>query len=244
MKQLTSDCINWIKNYFENTPNCNAVIGISGGKDSTVAAALCKEAIGASRVIGVLMPNGEQRDIKDSYEICNFLGINKLEVNINSVYNEITRSIFNSGLLIKNITEQTRLNLAPRIRMTILYAIAQSINGRVVNTSNLDEGLVGYCTLWGDNVGDFGPLRNLHVSEILEIGDDLEIPYSLVHKETTDEFTGKTDEQQLGFSYLSIEKIYELNAIHSTTEEQQKIMKRIKDTSWKKSIVNIPSFQK
>lgn len=201
-----------IKSYMEYTNGEKAVIGISGGKDSTVTAALCVKALGKINVLGVLMPNGVQYDIQDSIDICNYLGIKYLKINICDAYNSITDYIENELQRLCNlnhITKQTKINLAPRLRMSVLYGVAQSINGgRVMNTTNACEAVVGYGTLWGDTVGDYAPLKYLTVDEILEIGDALGLPKELVYKTPSDGLTGKSDEEILGVSYSDIGKFY------------------------------------
>ncbi len=202
-QKVKDDCVQWIKDFFEkNGPGCNAVLGISGGKDSSIAAALCVEALGADRVIGVLMPNGEQHDIDCAYAICNHLGIKHYLVNIKDAFDGIINS-FPEGL---EITQQTRNNLPPRIRMATLYAISQSCNGRVVNTCNLSEDWVGYSTRYGDSVGDFSPLSRLTVNEVKQIGYLLNVPRNLVDKIPIDGLCGKTDEDNLGFTYAELDR--------------------------------------
>ena len=209
-KKLKNDCIQWIKDWFAaNGPDCNAVIGISGGKDSTVAAGLLVEALGKDRVIGVLMPNGEQNDIDDAIRVCYCLDIKFTVQNIKSIYDEFLRNLeypVDGNIYRIKQTEQTKINLPPRIRMTTLYAVSQSFNGRVVNTCNYSEDFVGYSTRWGDSVGDFAPLGNLLTDEVIAIGDALGLPYDLVHKVPSDGLCGKTDEDNLGFTYEDLNK--------------------------------------
>lgn len=207
-KKIKNDIVQWIRDWFDtNGPECNAVIGISGGKDSTVVAALCVEALGKDRVIGVLMPNGKQSDIDKSYQVVETLDIRSIEVNIHDAYMAILDSIFEGFYDTRsefpnfNISDQTRINLPPRIRMTTLYAISQSVNGRVSNNCNLSEDWVGYSTRWGDSVGDFAPLASLTVSEVKAIGYELGLPEDLIEKVPSDGLCGKTDEDNLGFSY-------------------------------------------
>lgn len=223
VKETTEKLIQWIRNWFEvNGKDCNAVIGISGGKDSTIVAALCVEALGKDRVIGVLMPNGVQKDISDSLEVCNYLGIRKYVVNIDQAVEALKISM---GI---DLSPQSETNLPPRIRMTTLYAISQSNNGRVANTCNLSENYVGYETKFGDGAGDFSPLGNLTVKEVLEIGDYLGLPNHLVHKvpmdglNTNDDGSYVTDEQSLGFSYEELDN-YLLNGVEPENEKFEKI---------------------
>ena len=198
-------CVRWIRDWFEqNGPGCNAVLGISGGKDSSVCAALCAEALGADRVIGVTMPNGEQLDIDDSFRLIAHLGIRKYNVNIGPAFEALMTEV--EERLGGPASKQTRINMAPRLRMTALYAISQSNNGRVVNTCNLSEDWVGYSTRYGDAAGDFSPLGGLTVQEVVAIGKVLGLPTDLVEKAPSDGLTGLTDEDNLGFSYAVLDK--------------------------------------
>ena len=201
--KIKNECVEWIRDFFKNNgPDCNAVIGISGGKDSSVAAALCVEALGKDRVIGVLMPKGEQADIDCSLKLVNHLGIKYFTVNIGETVEALKSALPNDI----EITVQTVTNIPPRVRMTVLYAISQSNNGRVVNTCNLSEDWVGYSTRYGDSVGDFSPLSNLTVAEVKEIGHILGLPEDLVEKVPIDGLCGKTDEENLGFTYAVLDK--------------------------------------
>ena len=212
---IKNDCVNWIREFFEtNGKDCNAVIGISGGKDSSIAAALCVEALGKERVIGVLMPQGEQNDIDMAYMLVNHLGIEHYVVNIKDAVDSILNNIPDSI----ELTPQSRQNLPPRIRMSTLYAISQSRNGRVCNTCNLSEDWVGYSTRYGDSVGDFSPMSNLTVTEVKEIGCLLGLPLELVNKTPIDGLCGKSDEENLGFTYAELDKYIRTGVI----EDQEK----------------------
>ncbi len=201
--KVKNQCVEWIRQFFEeNGKDCNAVIGISGGKDSSVAAALCVEALGADRVIGVLMPCGEQFDISCSYMLVEHLGIKHYVVNIKDAVEGLKSSI-PAGL---ELSQQSLVNLPPRIRMSTLYAVSQSCNGRVVNTCNLSEDWVGYSTRYGDAAGDFSPLCNLTVAEVKEIGRLTGLPDELVDKTPIDGLCGKTDEDNLGFTYAVLDR--------------------------------------
>lgn len=198
-------CVQWIRDWFEeNGPGCNAVLGISGGKDSSVCAALCAEALGAERVIGVTMPNGVQPDIDDSFRLIGHLGIRKYHVNVGPAFEALMKEV--EEQLGGPASRQTRINMAPRLRMTALYAISQSNNGRVVNTCNLSEDWVGYSTRYGDAAGDFSPLGGLTVQEVVAVGKVLGLPLDLVEKAPSDGLTGLTDEDNLGFSYAVLDK--------------------------------------
>ena len=195
----------WIREWFEqNGKGCNAVIGISGGTDSSVVAALCVEALGKDRVFGVLMPQNTQSDIGFAHDLCNCLGIKNCVVDIGSTVDNLLNVIWTrSGI---KISEQTEINLPPRIRMATLYAVSQSMNGRVANTCNLSEDWVGYSTRYGDSVGDFSPLSNITKTEVKEIGKALGLPDELVYKVPSDGLCGKTDEDNLGFTYDVLDK--------------------------------------
>ena len=200
--------VSWIKEFFEiNGKGCNAIIGISGGKDSSVVAALCKEALCKERVIGVLLPNGIQEDIDMANLLIKHLDIRSINVNIKDTYLTLLNSIENATSKTDfELSQQTIINLSPRLRMTILYALSQSLNGRVANTCNLSEDWVGYATRYGDSAGDFAPISSYTVQEVKEIGRVLGLPDILVDKVPSDGLCGKTDEDNLGFSYEILDK--------------------------------------
>ena len=208
-KKVTKELLSWFKNWFlENGKDCNAILGISGGKDSTVAAALCVRALGKDRVIGVLMPNGKQNDISDSHKVCELLDIRNITINIKDVVDTEMELLLKGAKELGHdeLTSQTVINLPPRIRMATLYGISQTMNGRVINTSNLSEDWVGYSTRYGDSAGDVSPLANLTVEEVRKVGLELGLPYELVYKAPSDGLCGKTDEDSLGFTYATIDK--------------------------------------
>lgn len=226
-KKVTEEVTQWIKDFFEkNGKGCNAIVGISGGKDSSVTATLCVKALGKDRVIGVLMPNGEQPDIDIAKKLVDFLGIKYVEVNIseavNGVLNSVKNAKYSNGFDNKEISVQTKINLPPRIRMATLYAVGQSNNGRVANTCNLSEDWVGYSTRYGDAAGDFSPLANLTVAEVKAIGRELGVPSELVDKVPSDGLCGKSDEDNLGFTYAELDK-YLRTGICENAEIKEKI---------------------
>lgn len=238
VETTTQSCIEWIQHWFDqNGKDCKAIIGISGGKDSSVAAALCVKALGADRVVGVLMPDGLQADIGYSFTLCKELGIQFIKCNIESMVHETLESIkagmFNRvGNVVKpfKISDQTKINLPPRLRMAMLYAISQSMHGRVCNTCNLSEDAIGYSTRWGDNVGDFAPLQELTSDEVIAIGEYLGLSQKLTRKPPSDGLCGKTDEENFGFTYA------ELNAYIRTGEcENPEVKQKIQELHDKNS---------
>ncbi len=215
-EKVKNECVEWIRKFFEeNGPGCNAVLGISGGKDSSVAAALCVEALGKDRVIGVLMPNGDQFDIDMSYLLCDHLGIQRYVVNIKDAVNGLT------GAIPMELTAQARTNLPPRIRMATVYAISQCCNGRVVNTCNLSEDWVGYSTRYGDAAGDFSPMSHLTVDEVKQIGRVLGLPDVLVDKVPIDGLCGRTDEDNLGFTYAELDRYIRTGEIEDQAHKER-----------------------
>lgn len=213
---MKESIIQWIKDWFDTQSN-NAegiVIGISGGKDSTVVAKLCVEAIGKERVFGVLMPNGEQKDIADSKRVCDLLGIRYIVVNISDIYYDFIRNISSEEITLNTedrnvvfLSDEAKVNICPRIRMTTLYAIAQTKNYRVAGTGNATERVLGYFTKWGDGACDFNPLGFLTCTEVIRLGLDLGLPEDLINKAPSDGLTGKTDEEQFGYSYKEIDEV-------------------------------------
>lgn len=232
-----NEVVAWIRKFFEeNGPTCNAIIGISGGKDSSIVAALCVDALGKDRVIGVLMPNGVQSDIHYAEMLVNHLGIKSYVVNIADAVNGVISNIPAE----LELTSQTLINLPPRIRMSTLYAVSQSCNGRVANTCNLSEDWVGYSTRYGDSVGDFSPLSQLTVTEIKEIGRLIGLPAELIDKVPSDGLCGKTDEDNLGFTYAALDRY-----IREGVCEDQEVKNRI-DTLHEKNLFKLqlmPCYQ-
>jgi len=242
MKNLTNACIKWIQDYFKTTNGQKAIIGISGGKDSTVAAALCVKALGNENVIGVLMPNDVQSDIEDAKVVCKLLNINTFNINIKNIYSAFEKELFEQFIDI-NKFKQANINLVPRIRTNLLYTIAQCIIGcRVCNTSNKCELFVGWGTFGADTFGDFSPLGNLLVSEIVDIGLDLKLPYELVLKAPSDGLTGKTDEENLGVTYAAIEEFIKGDFNNISEDSFIKINNLHQKNKFKSEILNIPKF--
>lgn len=235
-EKMKNECVAWIRNFFEeNGKGCNAIVGISGGKDSSIAAALCVEALGKERVIGVLMPQGEQHDIDKAYLLVNHLGIKYHVVNIKDAVD----GVLNNLPAELNVTDQTTQNIPSRIRMTTLYAVSQSCNGRVCNTCNLSEDWVGYSTRYGDSVGDFSPMSDFTVTEVKQIGRLLKLPDELVDKVPIDGLCGKTDEENLGFTYAELD-VYIRTGKIDDLEKKERIDRRHKANLFKLELM--PSF--
>lgn len=203
-------CIQWLRDWFdENGKGCNAILGISGGKDSSVTAALCARALGKDRVIGVLMPQDEQPDIDYSKELVEFLGIRNYTVNVGKAISDLLEATDEAVKASESgpfeISVPAKTNLPPRVRMSVLYLVGASNNGRVINTCNLSEDWVGYATRYGDGAGDVGPISNFTVEEVREIGRYLGLPEKFIIKPPSDGLCGKTDEDNLGFTYKEVD---------------------------------------
>jgi len=220
--KVKNEIVAWIREWFEaNGRGCSAVLGISGGKDSSVVAALCVEALGRDRVVGVLMPNGEQFDIDVSKALVQHLGIRSVVINIHDAFRGMMGQLENA---LPEISPQSVQNLPPRLRMSAVYAVSQSVNGRVANTCNLSEDWVGYSTRYGDSVGDFSPLSTLTVQAVKEVGRALGLPELFVDKVPIDGLCGRTDEDNLGFTYAVLDRYIRTGVCED--EEIRKIIDR------------------
>lgn len=204
-KEVTDRLVEWIRQWFEqNGAGCMAVLGISGGKDSSVAAAACVAALGRERVLGVSMPDHVQDDIEDARRLAEHLGIRLITVDVGDAVDAVRNSLGKAG--VGEMSRQAQINLPPRVRMTTLYAVSQCVNGRVVNTCNYSEDYVGYSTRYGDSAGDFSPLGGLTVAEVKQVGEQLGLPHELVHKTPSDGLSGCSDEDKLGFTYAVLDR--------------------------------------
>lgn len=238
-EKLCADCVRWISNWFAaNGPSCNAVVGMSGGKDSTVVAALCAKALGSDRVIGVALPSNGQ-GVNDADKICDFLGIEYLCVNIGETENSF-RAIEKAGVA---MSTQARMNIPPRIRMTMLYAIAQCRNGMVANTCNLSEDYIGYSTLYGDAAGSFAPIARLCAREVRALGHELVLPSEWVEKVPDDGLPGSCpDEEKFGFSYDTLDR-YIREGVCEDVEIREKIDRMHRSNTFKTDILRIPAYE-
>ena len=209
---LAKKIINWTRRWFERNDRKTAVIGISGGKDSAVVAALCREALGCDHVVGIMMPNGHQKDISDSETVVQELGIFAGTANIQPVYNAMLDCVREA--IGQDASEGAKINIAPRIRMALLYAVAQTLSETkqakacVVGTGNRGEAEIGYTTKGGDSLSDVNPIRNLWTDEVVQVGDEMHYFPHIVHKEPADGLCGKSDEARLGFSYADVKAVF------------------------------------
>ena len=236
--KVKNEIVEWIRDWFDaNGKGCSAVLGISGGKDSSVVAALCVEALGKENVVGVLMPNGEQFDIDVSKALVAHLGIRSVVINIHDAFKGMMGQL--EGAL-SEISPQTVQNLPPRLRMAAVYAVSQSVNGRVANTCNLSEDWVGYSTRYGDSVGDFSPLSLLTVQEVKAVGRALGLPDMFVDKTPIDGLCGKTDEDNLGFAYATLDR-YIRSGVCEDENTRQRIDRLHRINQFKLQLM--PSFQ-
>lgn len=248
MKTLTRNVVNWTKAILEKNRQTKVVIGISGGKDSSVVAAICAKAIGPENVIGVMMPNGIQKDIGDSQKLIDFLGIKSTTVNIGNAFNDLCNAI-NLGV---ELSYDTKTNLPARLRMSTLYAVAQTVGGFVANTCNLSEDYApgGYATLFGDNAGSFAPIQDMTVTEVIEVGEDLGLPYNLLHKTPIDGLQPLSDEEKIakqtgieGWTYARFDKLIRGEKHDFTPEEVEILRKGAQAGKFKRDIVQIPKFK-
>lgn len=249
VENVVEQNVKYLRKFFDGfSKDSIAVIGISGGKDSTIAAGLLVKAIGNERVLGVMMPNGVQADIADSEKVCDFLGIRKTTINIAPIF-EAAKATYKENSEV-TITDQLITNLPPRIRMTTLYAVAQGQTSPafVVNTCNRSEDYVGYSTKYGDAAGDIAVLQDLLVCEVLEVGDYIGMPEELVHKTPSDGLCGKTDEDNLGFTYKQLDSY--IKWIDGGRKDSCPIDKDLADKIDRKHVANlhklktIPSFDR
>ena len=231
-KEIIDELISWIRDYVNNAGAKGVTLGMSGGKDSMIVAKLCTLALGEENVFGVIMPNGEMIDKSDAVRTCELLNIPYTTINIKDMFDSAIKNTENA--LNMPLSSVTTINTAPRIRMMQLYAIAGTLNYLVANTSNLSEASVGYCTKWGDNVGDFAPLLNFTKTEVCEIGLMLGLPDELVNKIPSDGLTGKSDEIKLGFSYFELDNLIRNNV---KGENYDKIVRLNKITKHKRDAI-------
>lgn len=239
-RETCDECVDVIHLWFERNahPDSPAVIGMSGGKDSTIAAALCARALGKDRVVGVMLPDSGQDD-NGAAEICEWLGIRSFTISIGDTVRRIGDDVFHS---LQEITTQTEQNIPPRVRMATLYAVAQTLDGRVICTCNASEDYIGYSTLFGDSAGSYAPLAYLTVTEIYQIGDVLGIPEKWGRKTPDDGLPHSCpDEEKFGFSYETLDRFIRTGECDDK-DIREKIIRMNRNTAFKRNIIQVPSF--
>ncbi len=217
------NAIIWISNYVEKTGAKGVVVGNSGGKDSATVIAMATKALGKEKVFTVAMPcNSINTDLEDAELVAKTFEVPILEVDLSKTYNELENTI-NSSLSVIELNKDSKINTKPRLRMTTLYAIAQTLGYLVIGTGNLCEAMVGYTTKWGDSASDFNPIANFTVDEVLAIGEYLGVPDKIIHKAPNDGLGGQTDEEKMGVTYKQIAEYIETG---KTDEDAMKNIKR------------------
>lgn len=240
-KSTHKKLISWIREWFDkNGKDSPAVIGISGGADSTICAALLSEALGKDRVIGIMMPNKYQDDILDAIKVCDLYCGDRKTINIGTTYTALTEVLNNTLVDTSNPIYTT--NTPARLRMVVLYGIAATINGRVCNTCNYSEDFTGWSSKFGDSAGDFSPIAKLTKTEVRALGDYMKVPKELVYKTPSDGMCGLSDEDKFGFTYdvldnyirtgeISSEEVKQrIDKLHSNPNTAKKILVKEEDT--------------
>lgn len=241
LQQEMENAIKWIGQYIENSGAKGIVIGNSGGKDSATVLAMAVKAIGKENVVAVSMPcNSKSCDLEDAELVAKTFGVEFIKVDLSKTYEEMEREI--NTQLVKNLSKEAIINIKPRLRMTTLYGIAQTLGYLVIGTGNLCEAMVGYTTKWGDNSSDFNPIGNFTVDEVLEIGQVLGVPEKILRKAPNDGLGGLTDEEKMGIKYSQIAEMIETG----NTEEKakQEILRRYQNSKHKRSLVPIYTFER
>lgn len=241
LKQEMENSINWIKQYIEKTKAKGIVIGNSGGKDSATVLAMASKAIGKENILAVSMPcNSKNTDYEDAELVAKTFGVKSIKVELTNCYTELEKQI--QSQLHQNITKESSINIKPRLRMTTLYGIAQTLNYLVIGTGNLCETMVGYTTKWGDNSSDFNPIGNFTVEEVLEIGKILGVPEKILKKSPSDGLGDQTDEEKMGIKYSQISEMIETGKTEETAK--QKIIKKYQNTKHKRTLVPTYTFER
>ena len=241
LEREAKNAIEWIKEYVEKTKAKGIVIGNSGGKDSATVLAMAVKAIGKERVISVAMPCfSKETDLVDAKLVADTFEVPLLKIDLSSAYQEMENEI--NCQIPQGLTQEAIINIKPRLRMTTLYGIAQTLGYLVIGTGNLCEAMVGYTTKWGDNSSDLNPIGNFTVEEVLAIGKMLGVPEKILQKAPSDGLGGQTDEEKMGIQYRQIEEMIETGS----TEEKakQEIIKRYQNSKHKRKTVPIYTFER
>lgn len=239
-----NNAIKWIHDYVEKVGAKGVVVGNSGGKDSATVIAMATKALGKERVVTVAMPcNSISADLEDAKLVADTFGVPFLKVDLSETYADMEDAINTSLCDLKTeLNKESKVNIKPRLRMTTLYGIAQSLKYLVIGTGNLCEAMVGYTTKWGDSASDFNPIANFTVPEVLAIGKYLGVPDKIINKAPNDGLGGKTDEEKMGVSYIQIEEYIETG--RTRPDAMLKIEKLNQSTKHKRMPIPTYSFER
>lgn len=246
LKREAENAIEWIKQYVEKAGAKGIVIGNSGGKDSATVLAMATRAIGKERVIAVSMPcYSNKNDFEDAKLVADTFGVTFLTVDLSDCYQQMEEEIHSelNKIGIEELSKEATINIKPRLRMTTLYGIAQTLDYLVIGTGNLCESMVGYTTKWGDSASDFNPIGNFTVDEVLQIGRYLGVPEKILKKAPDDGLGGQTDEEKMGITYKQIAEMIETG---DTDDEwaKQEILKRFQSSKHKRELVPVYNFKR
>lgn len=235
------NAIKWIREYVENTGAKGLVIGNSGGKDSATVIAMATKAIGKENVITISMPcYSIDSDFEDAKLVADSFGVKFFKVDLSNCYGELENEI--QTRLNQELSKESKINIKPRLRMTTLYGIAQTLGYLVIGTGNLCEAMVGYTTKWGDNSSDLDPIGNFTVDEVLEIGRYLGVPEKILKKSPNDGLGGKTDEEKMGIKYSQIAEMIETG--HTDENAEKEIIRRYRNSIHKRRLVPVYTFDR
>lgn len=241
LQQEMEKAIEWIKKYVKNSGAKGIVIGNSGGKDSATVLAMATKAIERENIVAVYIPcNSQSSDLEDAKLVTKTFGVKFIAVDLSNSYKEMEKEI--NMQLFQNLSKEAIINIKPRLRMTTLYGIAQTLEYLVIGTGNLCESMVGYTTKWGDNSSDFNPIGNFTVDEVLEIGKLLGVPEKILKKAPNDGLGGLTDEEKMGIKYSQIAEMIETG--NTEEKSKQEILRRYQNSKHKRSLVPVYKFER
>jgi len=241
LQQEAENAIKWIQQFVQTSGAKGIVIGNSGGKDSATVLAMATKAIGKENVLAVSMPcNSQNSDFEDAKLVAETFGVRFIKIDLSNCYKEMEKEI--DLQLSQKLSKEATINMKPRLRMTTLYGIAQTLGYLVIGTGNLCEAMVGYTTKWGDNSSDFNPIGNFTVDEVLEIGRILGVPEKILKKAPNDGLGGLTDEEKMGIKYSQIAEMIETG--NTDESVKQEIIKRYQTSQHKRKNVPVYMFER
>lgn len=246
-KKETERIIDFIQDYYKKNNLGGAIIGISGGKDSGVVAALFTKALGKENVIGVTLPcHSKVEDQVDAKLVSDYYGFPLYNLDLTNTFDVFEKEVDLLGNFTNEQKENSRINLKPRLRMASLYYLAALYSSvyqktyLVAGTSNKCELFVGYFTKGGDSVHDISVLADLTVEEVLQIGEVLQVPKKVLYKTPADGLSKYSDEEKLGVTYREI-AMYMEDPDQVKEESREKIEKLHEQNRHK---FYIPTYQK